>query len=85
MVLPSGFCFICRPRAAREWPWSAQPALDPFGIMPKRYNFHQYEESKKTSTKANESEWCSLSPRTIKLYDRRQDEISLDEIERITI
>jgi integrase/recombinase XerD len=25
------------------------------------------------------------SPRTTKLYDRRQDEISLDEIERITI
>jgi hypothetical protein len=25
------------------------------------------------------------SPRTTKLYDRRNDEISLDEIERITI
>jgi integrase/recombinase XerD len=25
------------------------------------------------------------SPRTTKLYDRQQDEISLDEIERITI
>ncbi len=25
------------------------------------------------------------SPRTTKLYDRRQDEISLDEVERITI
>jgi hypothetical protein len=25
------------------------------------------------------------SPRTTKLYDRRTDEISLDEIERITI
>jgi hypothetical protein len=25
------------------------------------------------------------SPRTTKLYDRRQDDISLDEIERITI
>jgi integrase/recombinase XerD len=25
------------------------------------------------------------SPQTTKLYDRRQDEISLDEIERITI
>jgi integrase/recombinase XerD len=25
------------------------------------------------------------SPRTTKLYDRRQDEISLDEIERIAI
>jgi hypothetical protein len=25
------------------------------------------------------------SPRTTRLYDRRQDEISLDEIERITI
>jgi integrase/recombinase XerD len=25
------------------------------------------------------------SPRTTKLYDRRQDEISLDEIERIVI
>ena len=26
-----------------------------------------------------------LLPRTTKLYDRRQDEISLDEVERITI
>jgi hypothetical protein len=25
------------------------------------------------------------SPRTTKLYDRRQDEISLDEVERIAI
>lgn len=25
------------------------------------------------------------SPRTTKLYDQRQDEISLDEVERITI
>jgi hypothetical protein len=25
------------------------------------------------------------SPRTTKLYDRRQDEVSLDEVERIAI
>ena len=39
--------------------------------------------------KAHDILYCDIDrtpePRTTKLYDRRQDEISLDEIERITI
>jgi len=49
----------------------------------------QHEQQRAIPSKCRLSPLPSLanheSPRTTKLYDRRQDEISLDEVERIVI